>query len=147
MSRQSARFRRDLEKTYPINEAGFLDPRTTRFAGYRRDKDMGYLEQRRRRVHAQSANWEAMTALMLFADELERAKQAGLDHDEKGNRAIEIRDVVLKDIGGKDRFTRALIDADFELRSSNRNADLQDSLERAMDISGYTAARDRLFPA
>jgi hypothetical protein len=107
---------------------------------------MGFLEQRRRRVHAQSLNWEMLTALMLVAYELERAEQAGVaDNDKNLVRATEIRDVVLKDIGGS--VTRALIDADFESRSSNRNADLEDSLERAMDISGYTAARNRLFPA
>jgi len=109
---------------------------------------MGFLEQRRRRVHAQSLKWELLGALFLLGHELERAEQGDLaDNDPELVRATEIRDIVLKDIGGSDRFTRALIDADFELRSSNKNADLEDSLERARDISGYTAARNRLFPA
>lgn len=108
---------------------------------------MGFLENRRRRAHAQSANWESMTAMMLFGVELVRAEEAGItDLDEQGERALQVREAVLDEIGGSDRFTEAFIDADFELRSSNRNAELEDSLERAMEATGYKAARSRLFP-
>jgi len=109
---------------------------------------MGFLENRRRRTHAQSANWEVMTATMLFGVELVRAEEAGgiTDHDEKFDRALQVREAVLDEIGGSDRFTETFIDADFELRSSNRDVELEDSLERAMEATGYKAARSRLFP-
>jgi len=107
---------------------------------------MGFLENRRRRAHAQSANWELMTALMLAGVELVRAEEAGITESEQLDRASQVRDAVLDEIGGSDRFTETFIDADFELRSSNRNAELEDSLERAMEATGYKAARSRLFP-
>ena len=88
-----------------------------------------------------------MTATMLFGAELVRAEEAGItDQGEQFDRALQVREAVLDEIGGSDRFTETFIDADFELRSSNRNAELEDSLERAMEATGYKAARSRLFP-
>ena len=108
---------------------------------------MGFLEDRRRRAHGQSANWEMLAAIMLMAFEMDKAEREGIsDNDEQAQRAMDVRDAVLDEVGGA-QFTQALIDADYELRSRDKDAELEDALERAVDASGYLSARKRLFPS
>lgn len=104
---------------------------------------MGFLENRRRQAHAKSMNWDMMGALMLMGYELGAAEDEGItDDEEKGDRAVKVRDAVLSEIGAE-RFTQALIDADYELDTDDKDA----VLERAIETSGYRDARSRLFPS
>lgn len=104
---------------------------------------MGFLENRRRKAYARSMNWDMMAAVMLMGYELGEAEDEGItDEDEKGDRALKVRDTVLAEIG-VERFTQALIDADYDLEADDKDA----VLERAIETSGYRAARSRLFPS
>ena len=92
--------------------------------------------------------------MMLLGYELELAAEEGFpDNDELVDRAALVRDTVLDAIG-EDRFITAFIDADFDVRPAFPDADADADadaftdavLEQALRVSGYTSARQRLFP-
>ncbi len=104
---------------------------------------MGFLDNKRRQAHAKSMNWDMMAGVMLHGYELGMAEEEGIeDLDQQGDRALEVRDSVLDEIG-YDHFVQALIDADYEMSTSNKDA----VIEHAVQTSGYRSARKRLFPS
>lgn len=104
---------------------------------------MGFLERRRRKQHREAINWDLMAPMMLFARELALAEAEGLGEDDRGDRANQVRDSVLASIGGIDAFIKTLVDTHFDMGAS---AELESAFERAIQSSGYVAARRRIFP-
>lgn len=78
---------------------------------------------------------------MVAGHELGMAEDEGLEGDAKGDRMTEVRDAVMDEIGWE-RFTRVLIDTDFEMSTDDKDAVVDEALRR----SGYNDVRARLFP-
>lgn len=97
-------------------------------------------------------NWPFLTSMVMLGYEQELAAEEGFpDNDELVDRAALVRDTVLDAIG-EARFITAFIDADFDVRPAFADADADADaftdavLEQALRVSGYTSARQRLFP-
>lgn len=103
---------------------------------------MGFLEKRRRNAHARSMNWPMMAHLMLLGHEMALLEAEGVPNDDDlMRRATEKRDAVLEVIS-EERFTLALIAADFEMSTGDKDA----VVARAVETSGYLAARRGMNP-
>ena len=60
---------------------------------------MSFQEQRRRRKHRQSVNWEMLVAMMTSGHELGLAEADGVEDSQQFDRALEVRDAVADVIG------------------------------------------------
>jgi hypothetical protein len=97
---------------------------------------------KKRREQVGGMDWSLLAGLMLGGYELERAEAEGYSADEQTDRVVEVRNAVLKVIGGQDRFTEALVQAYADLNTADADA----AFDRAMTNSGYAETRERLFP-
>lgn len=104
---------------------------------------MGFLENRRRKAHRESVNWDLLVNLMVLGHELGLAEEDGItDNDAKGDRAARVRDAVTEVIDW-DHLIEVFINTDYELSAQGKDKDAV--TDRALEDSGYNAARRRLF--